>query len=87
MAEKAVRYVRIIFLPGGVKVVDIGNGSKQSCTTLPDSLQEARELIKEWKVSSSKGETHQRGAGNEFILNNDCELKYYLNKKLVAHLK
>lgn len=85
MANKATRYERIIFYPGGVKVVNIGKTGRQSCTTLPESLQECRDLIKAGPNSS--GDTFNRGPGDVFILNNRCELKYYLDNRLVAHLK
>lgn len=85
MAKKAIRYERIIFQPGGVRIVQIGKSGRQSCTTLPDSLQEARDLIR--LGPNSSGESFNRGPGDDFILNNPCELKYYLDGKLVAHLK
>ena len=77
--------MRIIFKPGGSVVVPIGKAGRQSCTTLPDSLQEARSLI--GNLHDNSDEPFSRGRGDEYILNNPCELKYYFNGKLVAHLK
>ena len=85
MAIKAPRYLREIYYAGTNKVVPIGRKGQQSCTTLPESVQDTRDQIK--LGPNSGGEQFARGAGDEFILNNPCELKYYLNGKLIKHLK
>jgi len=87
MAKKAPRYLREIYHAGTYKIVPIGkrNVWQQSCTTLPDSLDEARELIR--NGPNSDGDSFKRGPGDDFILNNPVELKYYHNGVKVAHLK
>lgn len=84
MATKAKRYQRIIFLPGGVVIVQIGINGRVTCTTLPDSMEEIREAARQFKPGAA---SFERGRGDEYILNNKCEVKYYLNGKLVRHLK
>lgn len=83
--RRATKFERIIFYPGGQKIVDIGKNGRQTCTLVPDTLAQARSLIKTWPLRP--GFSHSRGPGDDFILNNDCEVKYYENGKLIAHLK
>lgn len=83
MAQRAVRYQRIIFEKGGIRIVPVGPNGRITCTTLPDSLAECREMIKKLKDEPP----FERGKGDDYILNNECEVKYYLNGKLVLHLK
>lgn len=83
MALRATKYQRIVFEPGGIRIVPIGANGRVTCTTLPDTLAELREMASKLKAEPP----FEVGAGDRYILENDCEVKYYLNKKLVLHLK
>lgn len=82
------KYVRIVFYPTGTKVVPIGKTGRVTCTNLPDSLQELRDNILR-NTRPTVGEPFSRGNGDDFILHNPCEVKYYTQggKKLLKHLK
>ena len=84
MATKATKYQRIVFEPGGVRIVPIGLNGRVTCTTLPDSLEEVREILSKL---NGLGEVYGIGRGDDYIMKNPCELKYYLDGKLVRHLK
>jgi hypothetical protein len=73
--QKPVRYQRIVFEPGGIKVVPIGSTGRVSCINLPDSLQELRDAIAAG-CSNEPGEPFARGTGDDYILNEPCEVRY-----------
>jgi len=89
MALRAIKYERIIFETGGTRIVQLGkNCGRNTCTTLPDTMEEVRNGIKKYLRNNLKErKTHTAGSGDLYILENKCELKYYQDGKLVKHLR
>lgn len=85
---RPTKYVRIVYQPGGTHVVNIGKTGRVTCTNLPDSLQELRDNIMK-NTRPTVGEPFSRGNGDDYILHDPCEVKYYCSatKKLLRHLK
>lgn len=80
---KAVRYMREIRDYAGVKIIPVGKNYRQSCTTLPDSVDELREQAKQFAGTDE----FKRGSGMDYILNNPCTLVYYQDGKQILRLQ
>lgn len=79
-------YERIIKEPGSHRVVNIGlrRGKnvigRVSVGKIPESPAEALELLRDIKgLGDDPNGVFARGTGDQYILDNDCDLYYYID--------
>lgn len=81
MIRPSDTYQRIIKYPGTHRVVNVGNGKgRVHVRKVPESQMDVPTLLKEIAALPPHESTpFGRGAGDRFILVNDCDLYYYIN--------
>lgn len=85
--KKATRYVREIYQPCNMKLVNIGKNGQTTCTNLPDNKQELEDSIRK-NTHTITGEPFARGEGDKYILSNpNCVVRYYLDGKLIRTIR
>ena len=77
MLNEVKRFTREIRECDGKRLVKVGSSKNKyhtSCLNIPSSVKEAREKIREL---NEPGKPYDIGAGDQYILDHECELHYY----------